>query len=137
MRKLSVILLMTYYGIGTIILPMGDFSNAKYFAKVYDQCSKEDPDMDALDFVFEHLMNLEIVCQHFETPGNEENEKPHQPLQQLQSLSQTLVVLNNPMQFEAVQDALFPVKINTYLLSPDNFISSPFLTEVFHPPLFI
>ncbi len=135
MRKLPVIFFMLFYCTGTLLFPMGDFSCAKNICGVYDQCRSEDPDINLPDFVFEHLLNLGSILEHFEHDADgEENERPHEPFQQLQSISQTLVIISQPLQFEAESITFSPREKETYSAYADYFIPSDFLTKVFHPP---
>jgi hypothetical protein len=128
---------MAIYCTGTLLSPMGDLSCAKDMSGIYAQCKAEDPDMNIPDFIFEHLLNLETVFEHFENDADEKDgDKPHRPFQNLQSMSQTLVIVSRPLQIEPSQ-TLFHQKLEKiYAPGADNFIRTAFLTEVFHPPSF-
>lgn len=134
MRKLPIIFFMAFYIMGTLLCPMGDLAYTKNLSQVYDQCKDEDPDINAFDFVFEHLLNLESVFEHFENDADEgKNEKPHHPFQLMQSVSPVFVVVSKPLQIEARLVAIVNEE-RSYSICQDDFVPSAFLTEVFHPP---
>lgn len=132
MRKSIVILLLAVYSIGTLFLPMGDFAYIHYLPEMYQQCAGEDPDMDAVDFVFEHLLNLPEIDASKESP--DDREKPHQPFHQSHSVSQIVVTVSKPLIFEFKPTITSHEKI-TYLLMNDCDLSTSYLSEVFHPPI--
>lgn len=73
MRKLVVLLLISLYSVGNVLIPGVDMA---HLHDMYRECAVEDPDIDAIDFVFEHLLNIPEV---FEDSGKgDDNEKPHQ-----------------------------------------------------------
>src|ERR1700748_2429143 len=74
MRRIIVTLLLAYYSMGTLLVPMGDLTYVRDLPQMYRHCAAEDPDMDLCDFVVEHLMNIHDDDEH------EPNEKPHQPV---------------------------------------------------------
>ena len=134
-RKIPIILFILFYSAGTLLCPMGDFSCTKNIAQEYNQCKGEDADIDAFDFVFEHLLNLESLFDQFETKTPEEkNDKPHQPFQQIQSLSQMPVVVSKHLHIESGPAYVASYQRAVYPLCKDDLIPSGFLTEVFHPP---
>ncbi|HQV07067.1 MAG TPA: hypothetical protein PKW62_09925, partial [Chitinophagaceae bacterium] len=79
MKKLLTIFLLFYYVFGSICLPLGDFSFMGRLSDMYANCQQEDPDITPTDFVFEHLLNFEILIDKFEHHSTTENETPHQP----------------------------------------------------------
>ena len=55
---------------------MGDFSTVAHLPEMYAHCKEtEDPDLNILDFVGEHLMNLDGI---FEPHGEADDDKPHE-----------------------------------------------------------
>jgi hypothetical protein len=134
MRKFLVIFFLSFYASGTLLFPLGDFSFAGNIGAIYNQCKGEDPDINIPDFVFEHLLNLGSIIAQFEQEADEENERPHQPLQLLQSFSQTLVTVGQPLRFEVRPAVVFPGRKQSYPLYRDDFIPHGFLSEVFRPP---
>lgn len=75
MQKLFYILLFLYYSIGTFCLPMSDFSMIGDLPKMYKNCkATEDKDMTAIDFITDHLLNIDSV---FDKHENGDQQKPH------------------------------------------------------------
>lgn len=76
MRQFIIILFMSCYSIGNILLP--DIGVSALHS-MYKQCAEEDPDINIPDFVFEHLLHLPDYFEQGEEHEEEEHEKPHQP----------------------------------------------------------
>jgi hypothetical protein len=78
MQRLFAILLFAYFTLGTLLLPMGDFSVLPDLPRMFAHCREtEDPDLDIADFVEEHLLQLDDLMGEAPEPGD----KPHQPVQ--------------------------------------------------------
>ena len=131
--KIAIILLLSFYSIGTVLCPLGDFRYMQHFNEMYDQCAEEDPDINIADFVFEHLMNLEDVIAQFENE-TEENEKPHQPFQQVQVMQQ-VVVMNASFRFECSPKVIISKEDTVYPIYNDGHTPAHYLSEIFHPPI--
>ena len=68
-------ILITFYSLGTIFFPMSDFSVIGNLTKMYDHCkATEDKDMTPLDFVTDHLINVDSL---FDKHKNGDSQKPH------------------------------------------------------------
>ncbi len=75
MKKIAHIFLLIYYTFGTICLPMSDFSTLSDLPKIYEHCkATEDKDMTVIDFVTDHLVNIDSL---FDNHGNGDEQKPH------------------------------------------------------------
>jgi len=125
-------MLLSFYTLGTLLCPLGDFAYLDHLPEMYAQCAGEDPDMDVADFIFEHMMNLEDVMNHFENE-TEEHEKPHQPFQQVQ-LTQQIIAITAPVRFEPVLKQVSLYEKVAYPAYNEQFMPSSYLSEVFHPP---
>ena len=67
--------LITFYSLGTIFFPMSDFSIIGNLPKMYDHCkATEDKDMTPLDFLTDHLINVDSL---FDKHDNGDTQKPH------------------------------------------------------------
>ena len=78
MNKLLSILFIYFYSVGTILLPLGDFYSVETLPKMYQHCKKtEDKDMTLIDFITDHLLNLDSI---FDKHTNGDNQKPHKNL---------------------------------------------------------
>ena len=75
MKKIAHIFLLIYYTFGTICLPMSDFSTLSDLPKMYEHCkATEDKDMTVIDFVTDHLVNIDSI---FDNHDNGDEQKPH------------------------------------------------------------
>jgi hypothetical protein len=73
------ILIAIYFLAGNILLPQGDFTALTQLPQMYQHCkTTEDPDMDILDFVTEHLLNLDNIF--IDTEDADDHELPHNPI---------------------------------------------------------
>ncbi|MBL7712299.1 MAG: hypothetical protein JNL13_07550 [Chitinophagaceae bacterium] len=103
---------------------------------MYAQCSNEDHDITPLDFVFEHLLNLESIVNLFE--GEHEyhmGDHPHEPMQSAQSSVQVQLALPNHIDFEVhASQAVYPESI-THTMRYDAFYVHSFYADVFRPPI--
>ena len=67
--------LITFYSLGTIFFPMSNFSIIGNLPKMYDHCkATEDKDMTPLDFLTDHLINVDSL---FDKHDNGDTQKPH------------------------------------------------------------
>lgn len=102
---------------------------------MYAHCSDEDPDITPLDFVFEHLLNLEDVMHYFEDEDeDEEGERPHEPFQITQSSSTYVVVFPKKIELRLTPELVLADKID-YPINRDNFYYYNFNTDIFRPPI--
>ncbi len=77
MKKAVVILLFSYYSLGTLFLQQGDFSVLSDFPAMFSHCKAlEDKDMNLLDFITDHVLNLDSL---FDKHENGDPQKPHLP----------------------------------------------------------
>lgn len=127
MRRLAVIFLLLYFGMGNILFPMGDMSFIRDLPQMYSRCAQEDPDINIADFVVEHLLNI-----HDNDDEPEEHEKPHQPVYH-HVPAQTLITLNTF--YVPHPTILFDTQLcTTYpLISNQGFLPGV-LPGVFRPP---
>jgi hypothetical protein len=116
-------------GLGTLMHPYS--LSSVNIHEMYQQCSQEDHDITPLDFVFEHLLNLEHIINFFEG----ENEQEHQPYQSAQPSAHQLVMAM-PIYLGApvLQHRLYAIP-PVYPCAATSFYRSLFLGSVFRPPL--
>lgn len=135
MRKIIVILMMFFLGAG-LTQPTG---HIQYFnlQEKYAQCSEEDHDITPLDFVFEHLLNLETIVNFLEGELEyESGDHPHEPFQASQSIAPMLIILPDLVQIDLVKNQpLFWVKTKHAILDRGIYLSC-FKDDVFRPPIF-
>ncbi len=128
MRKATAIFFLVYYSLGTVLFPMGDMSYLKDLPQMYSHCATEDPDINACDFVFEHLLNI-----HDEDDADEEHDKPHQAIYSHAPVQVAATVNIRFKPIPAVTPVLWYDKASFPLMPGDNYRIG-FLTDVFRPP---
>lgn len=105
-------------------------------SEMYAQCSIEDHDITPLDFIFEHLLNLESIVNLFE--GEHEyhmGDHPHEPMQSAQSSAPIQLALPNHIDFEVSKvHPLYPEEI-THTMRRDAFYIHSFHADIFRPPI--
>ena len=129
MKRIATILFLAYYSFGTFCLPQGDFSAIADLSKMYAHCkATEDNDMTLIDFITDHLVNIDGL---FDKHDNGDKQKPHSPVQFHHSpIQPTLVTRSIRVSFnKAVSPGTeFPIY-------NDRFYFSEFSSSVFRPPV--
>ena len=93
-NRFFFILTSIYFLTGTLLLPQGDFSALSQLRGMYNHCKTiEDPEMNVMDFVTEHLINLE-GAEDNDGPG--EHELPHNPIPFHTSTTSFFYCINEP-----------------------------------------
>lgn len=83
MKKLMVLLILSYYSIGSILLPLGDFGIIPHLPKMYMHCkTHEHLDMTLVDFITDHLLNIDSV---FDDHRLGDDQKAHKPFKDQQN----------------------------------------------------
>lgn len=130
MIKIINIFLLTFYSFGTFCLPMGNFSSLQDLPEMYQHCkATEDKDMTPLDFLTDHLINIDGL---FDKHNNGDDQKPHSPIQN-QHISQ-LVAFQFSTVFNFKTENIFFLE-QLYLYHIDNFIKSEYISKIFRPPI--
>lgn len=128
MRLLASILLVVK-SIMFLVQPLGNTSSFD-LREMYEQCSHEDADITPLDFVFEHLLNFELIIHYFEG----EKEEEHQPLHSAGALIDISVVLPQAVSFAMHQHVVY-YNSKTFVITDTNFHSSSFFADILRPPI--
>ncbi|MEJ7694386.1 hypothetical protein [Daejeonella sp.] len=124
------IFLLVFYSFGSSCLPLADFSLLQYLPEMYQHCkATEDKDMAPLDFLTDHLINIDSL---FDRHSNGDEQKPHSPLQN-QHISH-FVVFQIPTVLGLNSTNTFFVK-QSYLFCFDLFVKSEYISKVFRPPI--
>ncbi len=128
MKQISLIFLLCYYVLGTILLPHADFSLLSELHKHYKTCqSTEDQDMNALDFITDHLMNIDGI---FDKHTNDDDQKPHKPFQHKTNSSLAIPLA------DFINLKIAPSCIHkTHTVQSENLYSFNFSATVFRPPI--
>lgn len=127
-RQISLFLLV-YYLFGILCLPQGDFSALVDMPRMYQHCkTTEDKDMTPLDFITDHLLNIDAW---FDKHNNGDEQKPHSPIQFHHSISQTIFI-NKPQEV-LPSKTIFNKKENTFYT--DKLYLFNFTSFLFRPPI--
>lgn len=109
---------------------MGNFSTLQDLPEMYRHCkANEDKDMTVLDFVTDHLINIDGI---FDKHENGDEQKPHSPIQN-QHTSQ-VVSFQFPTAFIFKTANIF-CKTETFLSLSANFFPSDYISNIFRPPM--
>lgn len=107
---------------------MGDFSMFVNLPSMYKHChDTEDKDMTPIDFVTDHLVNIDGV---FDKHDNGDEQKPHTPVTgQHSGQSKICYVPVFHTYIFHYEFAAVNVKLNA-----ENEFTSEYITKIFHPP---
>ncbi len=131
MRYVAIILILLQ-SISTLLQPICN-TRVLNLREMYQHCSLEDPDITPLDFVFEHLLNLEGIVDCFEGK-NESDEAEHQIPQTTEFSLQIAVVLSQTIQIDFKPRNSFSTRIK-YPTGRRDFCSSNFYADLLRPPI--
>ncbi|MFZ1678879.1 MAG: hypothetical protein WBP41_20495 [Saprospiraceae bacterium] len=128
MNRIFSIFLLVYYAVGTLCLPMGDFSSLQDVPAMYRYCkSTEQPGMSIFGFVTGHLLNIDgmsDVRDHHDTQkAHTTPPKHHQHVK----VFGVLTFAVHPAPKPTIQ------LIQTENIT-DEFYLSDYVTDIFHPP---
>lgn len=129
MKKPIFIFLFAFYTLGTVCLPLGDFSLLGELPEMYSHCkATEDKDMTPIDFITDHLLNIDGI---FDKHVNGDEQKPHKSQLRLHR-TQTIISIINPFDFSINNS--YSLKERTSIHSK-KFILSVYITKIFRPPI--
>lgn len=128
-RQISALLILSYFAFGTFCLPQGNFSAIAELPTMYRHCkATEDKDMTALDFITDHLINIDCL---FDNHENGDQQKPHLPYT-FHQVTQQIFLTYFQFQFSFSNSIeLF----NTKFYSSDRFLLSEYFSKIFRPPI--
>ena len=131
MKKTLKIFFILYYSLGILFLPMGDFAVLKNLQEMYEHCkANEDKDMNPLDFITDHLMNIDGF---FDRHNNGDEQKPHSPIH---VNHQTHLVAFQPFISFKFGNKIFHCPESTLFSSYLNsFVKSDYISKIFRPPI--
>jgi hypothetical protein len=129
LKKAVNILVLAFYTFGSFCLPLGDFSMLTGLPQMYRHCkATEDKDMNPLDFVTDHLLNIDGL---FDKHDNGDEQKPHTPVpfhhhgQTIVTIVPCLIFSVAPFQHTAIKP----------ITPSDNFHPSDYISKILRPPI--
>lgn len=122
-------MVLAFYALGTLFLPLGDFSLLQDLPQMYQHCkTTEDKDMTAIDFITDHLINIDSI---FDKHENGDDQKPHIPVQYHSQQLQTIYLI----QVFEIPDAN-PIVLNNKFPDYSEIIYlSDYIFKIFRPPV--
>jgi len=109
---------------------MGDFAALKDIREMYRHCKTiEDKDMTPLDFITDHLVNIDGL---FDEHGSGDEQKPHEPSLTHHNRQPTAFYLAY-FAFSIKQFQPLEVKPS---IATHQFYSSDYISKIFRPPIF-
>lgn len=131
LKKTFVIFFTVYYSLGILFLPMGNFSTLSDLPEMYNHCkANEDKDMTPLDFITDHLLNIDGL---FDKHDNGDEQKPHSPIH---IHHQAQIVAFQPFtSFEFENKNAHYSEPTLLSFQSDNLIKSDYISKVFRPPI--
>ena len=129
MRKALNIFLLAFYSFGTFCLPLGDFSILADLPQMYHHCkTTEDKDMTPIDFITDHLVNIDGM---FDEHQNGDEQKPHQPIQ---NNHHTQTVFSFITTYNISSTVIIPNQTKPTIYKT-SFTTSEYITKIFRPPI--
>lgn len=109
---------------------MGNFSALQDIPEMYRHCkATEDKDMGPLDFITDHLVNIDGI---FDKHDNGDEQKPHEPKQTEHQGGQPIAFFGTHFSFAIKQ--IIPIQVNPAIPS-DSFLPSDYISKIFRPPI--
>jgi len=109
---------------------MGDFAILEEIPEMYRHCkATEDKDMTPLDFLTDHLVNIDGL---FDKHDDGDEQKPHESHRTKHYQGQPTVFFATYFSFFIKQ--VIPVHLTPGMRS-ENFLSSDYFSEIFRPPI--
>jgi len=132
MRTIFNYFFLVFYGLGSFILPSGDFQLLKDLPCAYQHCkATEHSDMTPLDFITDHLLNFDTI---FDDHDHGDEQKPHTPFHTYSHIVVTVFQTCPPTIVRFTSQSNIPIK-NSFDFKI-HFISQSHLNQVFRPPIF-
>lgn len=130
MKRFAILAILLYYVLGTLLLPEGNFAALPALPDMYAHCKQhEDKDMNWMDFIKDHLVNIDCI---FDPHEDGDDQKPHQPYDFSNQNSIQLFVFKT---FES-EVAHFSGIILTKVFHWVDFKRQEFHPGIFKPPKF-
>jgi hypothetical protein len=116
---------------GIFILPMADFSTLTDLSQQYKHCKEtEDKDMTIVDFVTDHLINIDCI---FDKHQNGDHQKPHKSYQSNQH--NIAVGFVNKYRAILISKVIYKESIQVFGSISSSQYCFQFSSVIFHPPI--
>ena len=129
--KIFLSIFLCYWAFGMLLLPMGDFSALNDLQEQYNHCKEtEDKDMTLVDFITDHLINIDGF---FDKHEKGDKQKPHSPSHFTQhNAAIAMVIVQKSF---SIETPIFLEVKTTFNYEKNNSYTYNYCTSIFHPPL--
>ena len=118
-----------FYLFVTFCLPQGNFASIQDLPNMYRHCkATEDKDMTILDFITDHLINIDGL---FDKHNDGDEQKPHRPVT---SEHNGQLMFCYPNYSFTTKHFNFSIEVEV-LLYPVSFHPTSFIAKIFRPPI--
>lgn len=134
MKKIATISFLSFYLLGTLFLPLGDFSIIRDLPDMYHHCrSTEDADLTVFEFFTEHISPLGqlVDCMGYDDHEDGDGDKPHAPIQL--NCQQVLVAMVPLVKAPLVK--AIPIIKRIAPLYNDGVYVSDYISTILRPPI--
>ena len=130
MKRLLHIFFFLYYLVGSMVLPMGNFSAVADIPEMYQHCkTNEDTNLTAVKFLTEHLVNTDGLFNKFD---HRHAQKPHKPFHSHMQHNSYQVAVKNLLT-AIVEICPFEENITHRSIYSENYRFEQ-IYSIFHPP---
>jgi hypothetical protein len=135
-KKVIILSSALYFLLGQMFLPNGDFSVMPDLPFMFAHCkATEDKDLSVLDFITDHLINIDGL---FDSHNNGDQQKPHKPFN-FNHLSNGFVLISQIIKPEIIRfksDVTIEM-VDELPYSKQHFFQNHYLSSIFRPPIFV
>lgn len=136
MKKISLLVIAAYFLLGQMLLPNGDFAVLPNLPAMYAHCqATEDKDLTVLDFITDHLINIDGM---FDAHDNGDEQKPHIPFN-FTHLTLVFPLISERFDPQIIRSTM-PLNLGdkyTLPVSKQCFYQRNYGASIFHPPIFV
>ena len=128
-RRITAILVLSYFAFATFCLPQGDFGAITELPAMYRHCkATEDKDLTPIDFLTDHLVNVDCLL---DSHDDGDQQKPHSPFT-FNDVNQQIFITYIQFQLSFINEIQL---FNTKLYEKDSFLPSEYISKIFRPPV--
>ncbi len=108
---------------------MGDFSMLQDIPEMYRHCKAvEDKDMTAIDFITDHLVNIDGI---FDNHDGGDEQKPHEPKHTVHH-GMPIVLSDALYSFDVINHI---TNLSDPLITLSHFMPSGYISKIYRPPV--
>ena len=131
LKKVIAISLFSYYLLGSILLPLGDFSTVADLPAMYKHCkATEDADLDVYEFITEHLIGVAVFFD--DNNHHKSDDKPHKPFHS--QFQHQLFQIFGKNEIHVFTKAIYFLENLTHSSFYTSNYSFQTISSIFHPP---